>query len=111
MTSRPAFARVGYEDAGRAPAGRRVGVLVAGLGDGRGGDGVRRLPGVGVVVLTVFVLAANTLPALLLSPIVGKLATGRDPRTVDAIGQVGKIAFSVVLAGVAAELFVPTRCC
>jgi MFS family permease len=57
----------------------------------------------GSVVLTVFVLAANALPALLLSPIVGKLATGRDPRTVDAIGQVGKIVISVVLAVVAAS--------
>jgi MFS family permease len=55
----------------------------------------------GSVVLTVLVLAANAAPALILSPIVGKLATGRDPRTVDAIGQAGKSVIAATLAVIA----------
>jgi MFS family permease len=53
------------------------------------------------VVLTVVVLGANALPALLLSPIVGKVATDRDPRTVEIIGNIAKIAISLGLAVVA----------
>jgi MFS family permease len=54
------------------------------------------------VVLTVVVLAANALPALLLSPVVGKLATDRDPRTIEVAGNLAKVAISVALAAVAA---------
>jgi MFS family permease len=53
------------------------------------------------VVLTVVVLGANALPALLLSPIVGKLATDRDPRNVELVGNVAKIVISLALAVVA----------
>src|SRR5829696_256958 len=53
------------------------------------------------VVLTVVVLGANALPALRLSPIVGKVATDRDPRTVEIIGNIAKIVISLGLAVVA----------
>ena len=53
------------------------------------------------VVLTVLVLGANAVPALILSPIVGKLATGRDPRTVEVIGEIAKIVLSLSLMVVA----------
>ena len=52
-------------------------------------------------MLTVVVLGANALPALILSPIVGKVATGHDPRTVEIIGNFAKIAISLALAVVA----------
>lgn len=55
------------------------------------------------VVLTVLVLGANAAPALILSPIVGRLATRRDPRTVEALGQAAKVLLSVVLTVVAAS--------
>ena len=53
------------------------------------------------VVLTVAVLAANALPALILSPVVGKLATDRDPRSIEVAGNVAKIVISLALAAVA----------
>jgi MFS family permease len=53
------------------------------------------------VVLTVVVLGANALPALILSPVVGKLATDRDPRTIEIIGNLAKIAISLALAVIA----------
>lgn len=55
----------------------------------------------GSLVLTVLVLAARAMPALILSPIVGRL-TGHDPRVVGAIGQSGKVAVALALAAVAA---------
>ena len=55
----------------------------------------------GSLVLTVLVLAANALPALLLSPLVGRL-TRFDPRVVDPIGQGVKVLLASVLAAVAA---------
>ncbi len=57
----------------------------------------------GSVVLTVLVLGANAAPALVLSPVVGKLATRRDPRTVEAIGQAAKVVLSIILTVVAAS--------
>ncbi len=57
----------------------------------------------GSVVLTVLVLGANAAPALVLSPIVGKLATRRDPRSVETVAQIAKTALSVVLAVIAAR--------
>lgn len=53
------------------------------------------------LVLTVVVLAASALPALLLSPVVGKLATRGDPRTVDVLGQSAKVAIAAGIATVA----------
>jgi MFS family permease len=53
------------------------------------------------VVLTVVVLGANALPALILSPVVGKLATDRDPRTIEVVGNIAKITISLALAVVA----------
>ncbi len=53
------------------------------------------------VVLTVLVLAANALPALILSPVVGKLATHRDPRTVEVAANIAKVVLSIALAIVA----------
>ena len=43
------------------------------------------------LVLTVLALSSNALPALFLAPLVGQVATRHDPRTVDALGRVGKI--------------------
>lgn len=53
------------------------------------------------LVLTVLVLAARALPALLLAPLVGRL-TRRDPRILGALGQAGNLALALALAGVAA---------
>ncbi len=55
----------------------------------------------GSLVLTVLVLAANALPALLLSPLVGRF-TRLDPRVVDPIGQGVKVVLASSLAAVAA---------
>lgn len=57
----------------------------------------------GSVVLTVLVAGASALPALLLSPLVGRIATRRDPRTVEIVGQVTKAILSLALAVVAAS--------
>ena len=53
----------------------------------------------GSLVLTVLVLAARALPALVLSPVVGRL-TRYDPRIVGAVGQAGKVVVSLVLVTV-----------
>lgn len=52
------------------------------------------------MVLTVLVLGANAVPALLLSPIVGRLATRRDPRTIETCGQFAKVGLSLALMAV-----------
>lgn len=56
----------------------------------------------GSIVLTVVVVAANAAPALILSPLVGRLAVRYDPRALEVAGQGVKVALSVVLAAVAA---------
>jgi len=56
----------------------------------------------GSIVLTVVVLAANALPALVLMPLAARLSLGRDPRTVEIGGLVAKAALSLAVAGVAA---------
>jgi MFS family permease len=54
------------------------------------------------VVLTVIVVGANAAPALVLSPLVARLATRRDPRTVEIAGQLAKMLLSLALAVIAA---------
>jgi MFS family permease len=53
------------------------------------------------MVLTVIVLSANALPAFFLSPLVGRLATRRDPRSVYVLGQAAKIVQSGAMAALA----------
>jgi MFS family permease len=55
------------------------------------------------IVLTVVVLAANALPALVLMPLAGRLSTGRDPRDVEVVAQIAKIGLSLAIAAVAAS--------
>ena len=52
------------------------------------------------LVLTVLVLAARAMPALVLSPLVGR-PTRREPRIVGAIGQAAKIVLAFALAALA----------
>jgi MFS family permease len=53
------------------------------------------------LVLTVIALSANALPALILAPLVGRLATRHDPRTVDVLGRVLKILQMCAIAALA----------
>jgi MFS family permease len=54
------------------------------------------------IVLTVVVLAANAVPALVLMPLAARLSTGRDPRDVEVVSQIAKIVLSLAIAAVAA---------
>ncbi len=52
------------------------------------------------IVLTVIALSSNAVPAFFLSPLVGRLATGRDPRTVYNLGQAAKVIQSAAMAAI-----------
>ena len=52
------------------------------------------------IVLTVIALSSNAVPAFFLSPLVGRIATGRDPRTVYNLGQAAKVVQSAAMAAI-----------
>jgi MFS family permease len=89
----------------RVPAVRRLVVAYVGSALGSGILGVAiafaAYQESDSLVLTVVALSANALPAFFLAPLVGRLATRRDPRLVDVLGRVAKIVQMGAVAAVA----------